>query len=106
IDFEQDVRVQGGERWPTVMSRANFQKVTGEPDFPEYLRPQLDGDNLPYFCNSRVHYVVRGVHVRLDVLWDFEAAGGGGDTHFAVFRGRRSRVRGRPGQAETQRPAL
>jgi predicted dehydrogenase len=106
IEVGRDVRVQAGERWPTLMSRADFQKVTGEADFPEYLRPLLDGDTLPYFCNSRVRYTVRGIQVRLDVLWDFEAAGGGGDTHLAVFRGGLAHVDVRQGKEQDYHPEL
>src|SRR5262249_41554777 len=76
-----------------------------ESAFPADLRPQLDGDTLPYFCNTQVTYALRGVHVKFDVLWDWEAKVGG-DTHFAVFRGSRSRVEVRQRQQENFRPEL
>src|SRR5207249_7286403 len=78
-----DVSIVSARRWPTVLSRADFQSVTGEPDFPPFLHDQLQQGQLPYFCNTRVDYTVHGVHVRLNVLWDFEAAAGAGDTHLA-----------------------
>jgi hypothetical protein len=40
------------------------------------------------------------------VLWDFEAAAGGGDTHLAVFHGNRSRIEVRQGREEDYRPEL
>src|SRR5262249_29868605 len=52
------------------------------------------------FCNTRVAYTVRGVHVKLDVLWDYEAAAGAGDTHLAVFRGSCARVEVRQGKEQ------
>lgn len=105
MDVGRDVRVVSASRWPTVLSRDDFAKVTGEANFPDFLRPQLVGDALPYFCNTRVSYAVRGVHVKLDVLWHFESPGGG-DTHLAVFRGGRSRVEVRQGRLEKYRPEV
>jgi hypothetical protein len=42
----------------------------------------------------------------LNVLWDYEPAAGAGDTHFAVFRGTRSRVEVRQGKQQHYRPEL
>ncbi len=35
---------------------------------------------------------MRGVHTKLNVIWDWEAPPGGGDTHFAFYRGTRARI--------------
>jgi hypothetical protein len=61
---------------------------------------------LDYFCNTRVGYTVRGVYVTLNVLWDFEATSGGGDMHFAVFRGTRAQVEVRQGAEQGYRSEL
>ena len=37
-------------------------------------------------------YTLRGVHTKLNVIWDWEAPAGVGDTHFAFYRGTRARV--------------
>ena len=102
----EEVCIVNARRWPTTLSRADFQQVTGEPNFPAYLADQLRQEQLPYFCNTQVDYTVHGVHVRLDVRWDFEAAAGGGDTHLAVFHGSRSRIEVRQGREEDFRPEL
>src|SRR5262249_13188374 len=44
--------------------------------------------------------------VTLDVQWDFEAARGAGDTHFAGFQGSRARIEVRQGAEEKYRPEL
>jgi predicted dehydrogenase len=106
IDHRTEVRVLAAERWPTVLTRADYQQVTGDADFAEVLRPGLRDGRLDYYCNTRVSYTVRGVHVLLNVLWDFEAAAGAGDTHFAVFRGTRSHVEVRQGKDQGYRPEL
>lgn len=103
----RDVAVLAAKRWPTVLSRADFHQVTGETDFPAELAPVVRDDRLDYFCNTLVSYTVRGVHVRLDVRWDFRATtAGAGDTHFARFRGTRSRVEVRQGKEQNYRPEL
>jgi predicted dehydrogenase len=106
LDYRQDLRILAGKRWPTVLTRADFQNVTGETDFPEYLAPNLRGDCLEYYCNNSVSYAIRGIHVRLNVLWDFEAAAGAGDTHRAIFRGRRSRIEIHQGPEQKYQPEL
>jgi hypothetical protein len=53
-----------------------------------------------------VVYKLRGIHVKLDVLWRYQAPAGAGDTHLAVFRGTRSRVEVRQGAEENYRPEV
>ncbi len=101
IDYRKDVNVLAGKRWPTVMSRDEFKRVTGEPNFPAYLAGNVKGDNLEYFCNGSMTYALRGVHVKLDVIWNYEAPAGGGDTHVAWFKGSKSRIEVRQAQAHT-----
>jgi predicted dehydrogenase len=95
LDYRRDIQVLSGKRWPTKMTADDFRQVTGTA-----------GPALDYFCNNRVTYTVRGVHVALDVLWDFQAVAGAGDTHLAVFRGSRANIEVRQGKAENYRPEL
>jgi predicted dehydrogenase len=106
IDYGADIRVLSAQRWPTTIPRASFQKVTGLPDFPGSLAPAVKGDSLDYFCNTLVSYRIRGIHVKLNVIWDWEAPAGAGDTHFASYRGTRARIEVRQGKAERYRPEL
>lgn len=106
IDHRQDVKVLAGKRWPTVMTKDNFRQVTGEADFPAYLSKEVRDGRLEYFCNTLVSYTLRGVHVKLNILWDLEATAGSGDTHLAIFRGGRTRVEVRQERAQNFRPEL
>jgi predicted dehydrogenase len=94
---DADVQMLTATRWPTVLGREDFQRVTGENDYPDSLTVGPDG-RLAYFCNNAVTFALRGVAVRLDIRWDYEAPPGGGDTHLAVYRGTRSSVEVRQGQ--------
>jgi len=101
MDYRKDVNVISGKRWPTVMTKDEFKRVTGEADFPAYLADNVKGDKLDYFCNGSMTYALRGVHAKLDVIWNYEAPAGGGDTHVAWFKGSKSRVEVRQAQAHT-----
>jgi hypothetical protein len=105
IDYRKDVRVLAAKRWPTVLTKTDFQRVTGESEFPQYLSPNVRGDKLDYFCNTQLSYAVRGVNVKLDILWNYEPTPGG-DTHSARYRGSRSRVEIRQGKESSSRPEL
>jgi predicted dehydrogenase len=92
LDPRRDIRVLDGKRWPTVLTLPDFQKVTGGTEFPAYLSSAMQADGLHYFCNNSVLYTLRGVHVKLEVKWDFEAAPGQGDTEVAIYRGTKAQI--------------
>ncbi|MEO7273996.1 MAG: putative oxidoreductase C-terminal domain-containing protein, partial [Vicinamibacterales bacterium] len=106
VDYRSDVRVLSAQRWPTIISPEQFQRVTREPRFPDSLAGAVKGGSLEYFCNTLVSYALKGVHTTLNVIWDWEPPTGSGDTHFAFYRGTRSRVEVRQGPADRFRPEL
>jgi predicted dehydrogenase len=106
IDHRRDVAILGARRWPTVIDEAGFRRVTGAAGFPPALSDSIAGGRLEYYCNNLVTYSLRGVHVALNVAWDWEAEPGGGDTHFAVYKGTLSRVEIRQTRADASRPEL
>ena len=106
LDYRTDVRILGARRWPTVIPLSDFQRVTGEAEFPKYLAASVRDGKLDYFCNNAVHYTVRGVHVKMDIVWNWEAPPGTGDTYDASFRGTNARVEIRQGKTERYIPEL
>jgi predicted dehydrogenase len=102
----EEIRMGKASRVPTLLSKADFQKVTGEIDYPDFLAPYVVSAQLLYYCNTMVSYSVRGVHVWLNVSWSFEAGPGIGDRHLARFRGTRSQVEVRQGAAEQFLPEV
>lgn len=106
IDYRKDVKMLAAKRWPTVLTKPEFQKVTGEADFSSFLQKYVNADKLDYYCNTRATYALRGVHVKHDILWNYQAPPGTGDTHFAVFKGSRARVEIRQGKEEKYRPEV
>jgi predicted dehydrogenase len=106
IDYRKEVNVLSGKRWPTVMSLPEFSRVTNERSFPEFLSSNLKDGKLDYYCNGAMTYSLRGVHAKLDVIWNYEAPAGGGDTHVAIFKGTKSSLEIRQGKEENWKPEL
>jgi hypothetical protein len=79
--------------------------VTGEAIWPDYLEPRVNADALEYFCNTRLQYEIRGIHVAVETRWDW-AAQTGDDTHTACYRGSLARLELRQAAAEGYRPEL
>ena len=106
IDYRADLQVLAAQRWPTWIPEAEFRRVTGRPGFDPALAGAVKDGKLEYFANTLVSYAVRGVHTKLNVIWDWEAPAGGGDTHFAFYRGTRARVEVRQTAADRYLPEL
>lgn len=92
IDFAADIRIDAARHWPTNVSLAEFRQVTGESGWPNRLAPAVVDGRLPYLCNGNLDYTLRGVRIRLEMMWHWEAPAGEGDAHRAVFRGSRARL--------------
>jgi predicted dehydrogenase len=106
IDYRSDIRLTGAKKWATVLDRTQLLRLTGEKRLDPVLASRLVGDRLDYFANGEVSYSIRGTHVRLKALWNYEAPEGGGDTHVAIVRGSRSRVEVRQGAEQSWQPEL
>ena len=105
IDYRKDIQVLDGRHWPVAIDKAQFSKVTGEPDFPAALGAHVRDGKLDYYCNNSVHYTIKGVHVKMDILWNWEAAEGG-DVYETVYNGTKARVEIRQGKAEKYNPEV
>ncbi len=92
LDAGADIQLVAARRWSTPVSLAQFRQVTGEARWPDGLSGAVTGDVLDYATNGRLDYVVRGIHVRLEAIWNWQAPPGGNDTHHALFRGSRARL--------------
>jgi predicted dehydrogenase len=96
IDYRKDIQIESAGRWPLKITPAEFRQVTGQT---------RDAD-LDYFCNNSIAYKIRGVPVKMDVLWRYTAPEGTGDTYVAKFKGTKASVEIRQGAAENYRPEL
>jgi predicted dehydrogenase len=106
LDYRKDVAIVAAQRWPTVIAEADFRSVTNAPGFPQSLAGSVKNGKLEYFSNTLATYTLRGIHTKLNVIWDWEAPAGAGDTHYAVYRGTRARIEVRQTKADRYRPEL
>ncbi|AHG89764.1 hypothetical protein J421_2227 [Gemmatirosa kalamazoonensis] len=103
---ESDVTVLSSRRWATPVTPAQYKTVTGADSFPSYLKGDVRNGALQYFSNGDVVYRIRGVNVRVQATWDFEAPKGSGDQHHSVLRGTKATLEIRQGAPEKWKPTL
>ena len=102
-----DVKVLSARRWPTILTPAQFEQVTGLKTFPGYLKASVNADgNLEVYCNGEFIYTLRGVHAKVSVIWNFQAPEGAGDTHYSILRGSKANLVIRQGEAQGYKPML
>ncbi len=107
IDYQQDVEILNARRWPTRMTRSEFNTITQMSRFPDYLKKDVVQDTvLNVFSNGEINYRLKGVHARVSVIWNYKAPEGAGDTHFSVMKGTRSNLEIRQGAPEKYVPEL
>jgi len=105
IDYRKDVAMKQARRWPTMITRQQYEKATGATDFPDYLKGKLDSEGvLPCYANGEMIYALKGVYVKLSVSWDFEAPKGAGDTQYSLFAGTKARVLLKQGAEQGYQP--
>src|SRR5690606_31853565 len=80
IDYTKDIEMLSAKRWPTAMSKAQFEEATKLSEYPDYLEKDVDGDSLKVFSNGEMNYTLKGVHAKISVIWNFQAPEGTGDT--------------------------
>ena len=103
---DADLQLDAAERWPTVISKEAFYKVTGTNSIPDYLQKNVLEDSLHIFANGSIHYRIKGHHAKVSVRWDYEAPAGTGDTHFSVMRGTKAALSIEQGAAQNYIPSL
>jgi hypothetical protein len=105
VQYQQDINVLDGKHWPTILTRDDFQRVTGEPEIPATMIDRTK-PVLKYYANNSVLYTLRGIHVALTVRWEFTPEPGGNHSETAVYRGSRSRIEVQQGPEQRFKPEV
>ena len=104
IDYQTDVHVLSAQHWPTMISEADFKRVTGGTTFPRVCKAGFATASssisailsCPIPCGgSTSRSTSPGIGIS-----------GGSDTHFAVYKGGLSRIEARQTKADNYRPEL
>ena len=106
LDYTRDVEMTSARRWPTRLSLSQFQASTGLDAFPDFLLQDVHNDTLDVYQNGEICYRLRGVNIRLTILWDYEAPSGAGDSHYSQLCGSLATLTIRQGPEQNYRPEL
>jgi predicted dehydrogenase len=109
IDYRKDIEIKKKniKRWPTMITRQQYKKVTRLEDFPPFLKEKLnDNGVLGCYANGEIIFTVKGIHSKAAVKWNFQAPEGAGDTHYSIVKGSKANVIIRQGKEENYRPQL
>jgi predicted dehydrogenase len=107
LDWKKDIKVLSAKRWPTRLTAEQFKRATGLEKYPDFFKKEVDPDGvLNVYQNGDVAYTLRGVHVKVTALWNFEAPTGAKDTFYSVLRGSRATLTIKQGPEEHYQPTL
>ena len=91
VRYETDVEVLAASHWPTAVRAEDFRLSTGVEPFPPYLEKYLRDGVLEVMANGRILFRVKGVHVGMEVVWNWSSPNGE-DAFSAVVRGSRASI--------------
>jgi predicted dehydrogenase len=92
IDFGKDIAILEAKRWATDIPLDKFQLVTKKDSFPAELADCVEGGSMQLFCNGEFTYTIKGMPVKLSVIWNLQAPEGGGDTHYSIMKGTKANL--------------
>jgi predicted dehydrogenase len=101
-----DIRMVSARRWPTVISKDQFLGVTGLKDFPSYLLKDVKDNKLNVYSNGEMVYQIKGVWVKVSVIWNYMPPEGTGDTYYSAMHGSKCDLVIRQGTEEKFLPTL
>jgi len=105
IDYTTDIEMLNAKHWPTVMTPAEYATVTGQASFPAQFSLDADG-NYPYYCNGNTTFRLNGACIKVEVIWNYMAPEGAGDTHYSIIRGTKANVLVLQGKEQNFRPEV
>lgn len=101
-----NVEMLQAKRWPTVLTKEEFTKVTKLSEYPEYLQKDVVDGKLHTFSNGEMIYRINGKHAKVSVIWNYQAPEGTGDTHYSIMRGTKCDLIIKQGADENFKPVL
>lgn len=101
-----DIEMVKAKRWATVLTKEEFQKVTGLDSYPDYLLKDIKDDTLNVYSNGEMIYKIKDKYAKVSVIWNYQAPEGTGDTHYSIMRGTKSNLIIKQGEKEDYKPVL
>jgi predicted dehydrogenase len=88
----EDIQLKNAKRWPTIISKKSFEKITQKNKYPTYLQDKVHEDSLSIYANGSIDYRLKGHYAKVSVKWEFQAAEGAGDLHYSIMRGTKANL--------------
>ncbi|MGB7395745.1 MAG: putative oxidoreductase C-terminal domain-containing protein [Pricia sp.] len=101
-----NIEMVRAKRWPTVLTKEEFQKVTGLEKYPDYLEKDMKDGKLHVYSNGEMIYKINDTYAKVSVIWNYEAPEGTGDTHYSIMRGTKADLIIEQGEEEDYKPVL
>lgn len=101
-----DIEMLKAKRWPTVLTKEEFTKVTKLEAYPPYLEKDMVDGKLHIYSNGEMIYKIKEKHAKVSVVWNYEAPEGTGDTHYSIMRGTKCELIIKQGAEENYNPVL
>ncbi|EAR00908.1 putative oxidoreductase C-terminal domain-containing protein [Maribacter sp. HTCC2170] len=101
-----NIEMLWAKRWPTILTKKEFSKVTSLDSYPQYLEKDINQDALHVYSNGEMNYRINGKHAKVSVVWNYQAPEGTGDTHYSIMRGTKCNLIIRQGKEEKFKPTL
>ena len=106
IDYTKDIELLKVNYWDTPVTLAEFQTVTGNRAFPDYLQKDVRDGVLHVFSNGDITYRIKNVYAKVSVIWNYTFPEGGGDTHYSTMKGSKSNLIIEQGKEQKYIPEL
>ncbi len=107
LDYKKDIQLTSAKHWATRISKQQFTELTKMEQLPGYLQKYTDDKNdINIMCNGEINYMIKGVHAKVSVIWNYKAPDGTGDTHYSIMRGTKANLVIRQGAEQKYRPTL
>jgi len=103
---KSDIEMLSAKRWPTIISKGEFQEVTKLNEFPDFLNKDIKDGKLLAYSNGEMVYKLKGVYVKVVAEWKYKAPQGTGDTYFSTLCGSLCKLEIRQGKEENYIPML
>jgi predicted dehydrogenase len=91
-----------GELFSPLLSFISFKKDT----YPDFLWKTVKDSLLSVYANGEMNYEIKGTHAKVDVVWNFKAPDGTGDTYYSMLRGTKANLIIRQGKEQQYKPSL
>lgn len=106
INYQKDIAIISAKRWATLITPIQFTLATGSNSFPDFLSKDVTDTLLRVYSNGEINYQLKGVHAKIIVRWNFQAAENEGDSHYSMMRGSKANLVIRQGPEQNFKPVL